>query len=108
VVDAVTAFPAPVVAPEVAPAAADAVPVSDTPPVADSPSVAPVASAAVPPAGLLPAARQVLATPEARSVAAVFAIALAVLLFLVLHGRFDRAEPKLIDGGDGRDLARFL
>jgi hypothetical protein len=67
-----------------------------------------VASAAVSPAGLLPAARQVLATPEARSVAAVFAIALAVLLFLVLHGRFDRAEPKLIDGGDGRDLARFL
>jgi pyruvate/2-oxoglutarate dehydrogenase complex dihydrolipoamide acyltransferase (E2) component len=106
VAEAVTAFPAPVVAPEVAPEVTPAV--AAAPPVADAPPVEPVASAAVAPADLLPAAREVLATPEARSVAAVFAIALAVLLFLALHGRFDRAEPKLIDGGDGRDLARFL
>ncbi len=66
-----------------------------------------MAPTAVPAAGLLPAAREVLTSPEARSVAAVLAIALAVLLFLVLHGRFDQAEPKLVDGGDGRDLARF-
>jgi hypothetical protein len=65
------------------------------------------APAAAPPSGLLPVTRQVLATPAARSIAAVLAIALAVLLFLAVQGRVDRVEPKLADGGDGRDLARF-
>jgi len=59
------------------------------------------------PGGLLPATREVLATPEARSLAAVLAIALGLLLFLAVQGRFDRGEPKLVGGRDERDVARF-
>jgi len=70
-----------------------------TPPVAPTPAASQ--------AGLLPAARGVLATPEARSLAAVLALALAVLLFLAVQGRFDRGEPKLAGVRDGRDVARF-
>jgi len=59
------------------------------------------------PAGLLPTARGVLANPAARSLVAVLAIALGVLLFLAVQGRFDRGEPKLAGVRDGRDVARF-
>jgi hypothetical protein len=59
------------------------------------------------PGGLLPATREVLATPEARSLAAVIAIALGLLLFLAVQGRFDRGEPKLVGVRDERDVARF-
>jgi len=65
------------------------------------------AAASAPSGGLVPAAREVLSTPAARSVAAVIAIALAVLLFLGFQGRFDRSDPKLAGARDGRDLARF-
>jgi hypothetical protein len=58
-------------------------------------------------AALIPPTREVLSTPEARSLAAVLAIGLAVLLFLAVQGRFDRSEPKLASVRDGREVGRF-
>jgi hypothetical protein len=37
----------------------------------------------------------------------VLAIALGLLLFLAVQGRFDRGEPTLVGVRDERDVARF-
>lgn len=51
--------------------------------------------------------RRLLATPAGRSLAALGGLVLAILLFLVVHRRLDRSDPKLAAPRLGSDVARF-
>ena len=53
------------------------------------------------------AARALLATPTGRSLAVLFGLALAIVLFLAVHRRLDRNDPKLASPHSGPDVARF-
>ena len=52
-------------------------------------------------------ARVLLASPTGRSVVALLGLVVAILLFLAVHGRFDRSDPKLAAAHSGPDVARF-
>jgi hypothetical protein len=53
------------------------------------------------------AARALIETGTGRSVAVLLALLGAILLFLSIHRRFDRGDPKLAAARSGPDLARF-
>jgi hypothetical protein len=52
-------------------------------------------------------ARALLNTPTGRSVAVVLALMLAILAFLLVHGRLDRRQLRFGGEQSARDLARF-
>jgi hypothetical protein len=52
-------------------------------------------------------ARELLATPAGRSVAVLVGLLLALLVFLGVHRRLDRSDPKLATAPAGSDVARF-
>jgi hypothetical protein len=52
-------------------------------------------------------ARELLATPAGRSVAVLVGLVLALLVFLGVHRRLDRSDPKLTTAPAGSDVARF-
>ena len=52
-------------------------------------------------------ARALLATPAGRSVAVLLGLVLAIILFLSVHRRLDRDDPKLATAPSGSDVARF-
>lgn len=54
-----------------------------------------------------PTTARELATPAGHSVAILIALVLAVLLFLSVHPRLDRSDPKLSAAQSGPDVARF-
>jgi hypothetical protein len=53
------------------------------------------------------AARELLASPAGRSVAVLAALVLAILVFLAVHRRLDRNDPRLMAAPVGSDVARF-
>ncbi|MDQ1430080.1 MAG: hypothetical protein QOF40_682, partial [Actinomycetota bacterium] len=61
-------------------------------------------AASVPGAG---AARELLSTPAGRSVAVLVGLVLAILVFLAVHRRLDRGDPRLAAAPVGSDVARF-
>ena len=52
-------------------------------------------------------ARTLLSTGTGRPIAIVLALLGAVLLFLSIHRRVDRSDPKLTAADAGPDVARF-
>jgi hypothetical protein len=52
-------------------------------------------------------ARELLTTPAGRSVTVLLGLILAVLLFLSVHRRLDRSDPKLAAVQSASDVARF-
>jgi hypothetical protein len=53
------------------------------------------------------AARSLLSTETGRPIAVVLALFAAILLFLSIHRRVDRGDPKLASAHTGPDVARF-
>jgi hypothetical protein len=53
------------------------------------------------------AARQLLTTPTGRSVLVLLGLVLAIVVFLSLHRRLDRGDPKLAAAQLGSDVERF-